>query len=142
MATQRIDLIGYIGKDAELRTTPNGKSVADFSLATTDRYNDVTTWWKVTVWGKLAEAVTQYLTKVTQVHVGGTMTNPQGQTYVNSAGEIVVENYAITARDLDLLGSAAERPGKADGQQGEAAPPGATAAVADERASEGSQIPF
>lgn len=130
MATQRIDLIGYIGKDAMLRTTPNGKSVADFSLATTDRYNDVTTWWKVTIWGNLAEAVTQYLTKGTQVHVGGTMTNPEGQTYVNSAGEIVVENYAITARDLDLLGS------KADRQQ-EATPLAATEADAA-----GSQIPF
>ena len=105
MATQRIDLIGYIGKDAVLRTTPNGKSVADFSLATTDRYNDVTTWWKVTIWGNLAEAVTQYLTKGTQVHVGGTMTNPTNRVYENNAGETVAENYAITARDLDLLGS-------------------------------------
>lgn len=114
MATQRIDLIGYIGKDAVLRETPNGKSVSDFSLATTDRYNDETTWWKVTIWGALAAAVTQYLTKGTQVHVGGTMTNPQAQTYVNNAGDTVIENYSITARDLDLLGSGRTEPDSQD----------------------------
>ncbi len=101
---QTIDLTGHIGKDAELRTTPNGKSVADFSLATTDRYNDVTTWWKVTIWGKLAESVTQYLTKGTKVRVRGAMTYPEAETYQNKAGETVVANYAVTARDLDLQG--------------------------------------
>ncbi len=105
---QIIDLTGHIGKDAELRTTPNGKSVADFSLATTDRYDDSTVWWKITIWGKLAESVTQYLTKGTQVRVRGSMTYPQGETYVNNAGETVVANYAVTARDLQLLGGGME----------------------------------
>ena len=103
---QTIDLTGHLGRDAELRTTPNGKSVADFSLATTDRYNDVTTWWKVTIWGKLAESVTQYLTKGTKVRVRGAMTNTEAHTYQNNAGDTVVANYEVTARDLDLQGKA------------------------------------
>ncbi len=101
---QTIDITGHIGKDAELRSTPNGKSVADFSLATTDRYSDVTTWWRITIWGKLAESVTQYLTKGTKVRVRGAMTYPQAQTYQNNQGETVVANYEMTARDLDLQG--------------------------------------
>ncbi len=119
---QTVDLTGHIGKDAELRSTPNGKSVADFSLATTDRYNDVTTWWKVTIWGKLAESVTQYLTKGTKVRVRGAMTYPQAQTYQNNAGDTVVANYEMTARDLDLQGrneaSNGEAPARVTESQG------------------------
>ena len=129
---QTIDLTGHLGRDAELRTTPNGKSVADFSLATTDRYNDVTTWWKITIWGKLAESVTQYLTKGTKVRVRGAMTSPEAHTYTNSTGDIVVANYEVTARDLDLQG-------KAEGTSNQADNPNH---VAEPVTADADQIPF
>lgn len=124
MSFEQITLIGNLGRDAELRSTPSGKAVADFSLATTD-WNGETRWWKVTIWQKLAESVTQYLTKGKQVMVQGTMTAAQPETYVNNAGETVAGNYAVTAQTLKLLGSKgdnAERvPPPEPGSQAEAA---------------------
>ncbi len=101
---QSVTLLGNVGKDAELRTTPNGNSVADFSLATNDRYNDETTWWKVTMWGKMAEALAPHIKKGIKVLVRGTMTKIVSGTYKNNAGETVVENYGITIRDFEFAG--------------------------------------
>lgn len=73
--------IGYLGRDPESRTTQNGTDVCDFSLATTERqkdkhgeYKDVTTWFRVTVWGKMAETAAKYLSKGSHVYVEGRLT--------------------------------------------------------------------
>jgi len=69
----KITLVGYLGRDPELRHTPSGTPVADFSVATTEKKgdSDVTTWFRVTVWGKQAEVAQQYLAKGSQVYVEG-----------------------------------------------------------------------
>lgn len=53
----KVTLVGNMGRDAETRYTPNGKMNVAFSMATSEKYNDVetTTWWNVTAWGRLAE---------------------------------------------------------------------------------------
>jgi single-strand DNA-binding protein len=55
-------LIGNLGRDPELRSTPSGQTVASFSVATTETFNDRsgarqerTDWHNIVVWGKLAE---------------------------------------------------------------------------------------
>lgn len=78
MTHQMLILIGRLGSDPEMRYTPNGQAVVNFSLASHHQYvnkdNTVakeTTWFKVSAWGKLAEACGNFLTKGSQVYVEG-----------------------------------------------------------------------
>jgi len=74
----RVILVGNLGKDAELRYTGGGAAVASFSIATTEVWKDKdgqrqeqTEWHRISLWGKQAESVSQYLTKGKQVYVEG-----------------------------------------------------------------------
>jgi single-strand DNA-binding protein len=78
---QTIILIGNLGKDPEMRFTPSGKPVTTLSVATNRRYNNPngqpvkeTTWFRITVWGKQAEACNQHLHKGSRVLVEGRLT--------------------------------------------------------------------
>lgn len=70
---QLITIAGRIGKDAELRTTSNGDKVCGFSVAVETRNgrDKVTNWFRVSLWGKRGEALSQYLTKGSAVTVVG-----------------------------------------------------------------------
>ena len=74
----KVILIGNLGRDPEVRSTPSGQPVANFTLATSRRWRDKngqkqeqTEWHQVVVWGKQAEIAGQYLTKGKQVFVEG-----------------------------------------------------------------------
>ena len=73
----KIILMGNVGKDPEMRFTQSGKPVTSFSLATNrnfkkgEEWESETTWFKVTVWGDLAERVNQNIEKGQQVYVEG-----------------------------------------------------------------------
>jgi single-strand DNA-binding protein len=78
MSFNKITIIGNLGRDPELRYTPQGNAVCDFSVAVNERkrdkageWQDITTWFKVTFWGKQAENASKYLTKGRQVYVEG-----------------------------------------------------------------------
>lgn len=78
MSFNKIIVIGNLGRDPELRYTPQGDAVCDFSIATNERkrdkageFQDVTTWFKVTLWRKQAENASKYLTKGKPVYVEG-----------------------------------------------------------------------
>ena len=71
-------LVGNLGRDPELRTTPNGQSVVNFTLATSESWTDKsgerverTEWHRIVVWGKTAEMCAQYLSKGRTVYVEG-----------------------------------------------------------------------
>jgi len=71
-------IVGNVGSDAELRYTPSGAAVASFSLATNKKWKSAdgtpqekTTWYRVSVWNKQAETVSQYVTKGMKVLVEG-----------------------------------------------------------------------
>lgn len=77
----KIMIVGYLGRDPELRYTPQGTPVCDFSIATTERRKDrqggvqeVTTWFRVSLFGRQAEVASQYLAKGRQVYVEGQLT--------------------------------------------------------------------
>jgi single-strand DNA-binding protein len=84
---QKIVIAGNLGTDPEMRYMPNGTAVTNFSVATNRRWTDKasgepreeTTWFRVSVWGKQAEAANQYLSKGRQVLVEGRM-KPDQQT--------------------------------------------------------------
>ena len=70
----KVELLGRVGTEPEMKYTPNGTAVTNLRLAT-DRYRrdgeDATDWHTVIVWGKTAEAVNQYVTKGQRVYVAG-----------------------------------------------------------------------
>jgi single-strand DNA-binding protein len=70
---QKILLVGNLGRDPELRYTPAGSPVCNFSLAVNRRKNDadVVTWFRVVAWGSLGESCNTYLSKGRQVLVEG-----------------------------------------------------------------------
>jgi single-strand DNA-binding protein len=78
---QHLTIVGNLGKDAEMRYTPSGTPVTTFSMATNRAYKGAdgqqvkeTTWFRVSIFGKTAENLTQYLTKGKMVLVEGHLT--------------------------------------------------------------------
>src|SRR5262249_35814583 len=79
-SVNKVILVGRLGKDPEIRSTPSGTTVAKFSLATDDRYTDKngekqerTEWHNITAWGKLAEICGQYLRKGKLIYIEGSI---------------------------------------------------------------------
>lgn len=71
-------LIGNLGRDVELRYTPSGQPIANFTLATTERWNDKngqrqerTEWHNIVAWGRLGELANQYLKKGRSAYIEG-----------------------------------------------------------------------
>ena len=78
MSFNKIIIVGNLGKDPELRYTPQGSAVCNLSIATNEKrkdkageLQDITTWFRVTLWEKKAEAASKYLTKGSPVYVEG-----------------------------------------------------------------------
>ena len=69
-----ITIAGQLGKDAEQRFLPNGDAVTSFSVADSQGRDKPTIWWNCALFGKRAEALTQYLVKGQAVTVAGTVT--------------------------------------------------------------------
>jgi single-strand DNA-binding protein len=74
----KVMLVGNLGRDPEVRSTPSGQSVAEFSLATSRKWKDregnrqeQTEWHRVVCWGRQAEVAGQYLKKGKQIYVEG-----------------------------------------------------------------------
>ena len=104
----KIQLIGNLGRDPELRVTKSGQSVTNFSIATTEVWKDKddqkqerTTWFNVTCWGGLAENVAQFLTKGRQAYVEGRL---QDDEYENKDG-VTVREKKVVAQNVLFLGS-------------------------------------
>ena len=75
---QKIMIIGNLGRDPEMRFTESGQAVTNMSVATNRKYTNSegekierVAWFRVSVWGKQAEACNEYLAKGKQVHVEG-----------------------------------------------------------------------
>jgi single-strand DNA-binding protein len=78
MSVNKVILLGRLGQDPELKYTPGGSPVCNFSMATTEAWTDKqgqkqekTEWHRIVVWGKLAELCNQYLAKGRQAFVEG-----------------------------------------------------------------------
>ena len=81
----KVILIGNLGKDPEVRYTASGSAVANFSLATNERWKDKqsgnmeerTEWHKVVAWGKQAELCKEYLSKGRTIYLEGRLQTRQ-----------------------------------------------------------------
>ena len=90
-ALNRIQLIGYLGKDPESKYTPTGRRVTDFPIAITQRWKDEagetkehTEWVQIEAWGRLAEICHEYLRKGSLVYVDGRLKTDR---YEDQSGE-------------------------------------------------------
>ena len=104
----RITIVGYLGRDPELRYTPQGTPVCDFSIATTERrkdksgeYHDHTTWFRVSFWGKLAELSNQYLAKGKLAYVEGKLSQREWQDRDGNTRT----SLEVNGTDLQFIGS-------------------------------------
>jgi single-strand DNA-binding protein len=86
MSVNKVILVGRLGQNPEVRYTPSGAAVANFSVATNESWMDKsgqkqerTEWHRVVVWGKLAELCNQYLAKGRQCYVEGRLQTRQWQ---------------------------------------------------------------
>src|SRR5438046_10454055 len=77
-SVNKVILIGNLGRDPEVRYTPSGQAVANFTVATNEAWTDKagqkqerTEWHRIVVWGKSAENCGEYLSKGRQVYVAG-----------------------------------------------------------------------
>lgn len=102
----RVILIGNLGRDPELRHTPNGTAMATFSLATTERFKsrdgewqDKTEWHNIKAWGKPAEIVGEMARKGTKICVEGQLETESWETNGEKKYKTVVK-----IRDFMLLG--------------------------------------
>ncbi len=136
----RISIIGNLGRDPETRLLPSGDAVATFSVATTERSKngDVTTWFRVSAFGKLAETCQQYLHKGSYVYIEGALTQNE---YTNREGQ-VRQSLEVRAREMRMLDKAGDRSAETDGGQ-EAMPAyGRQSTPASAPASDMDEIPF
>jgi single-strand DNA-binding protein len=86
MSVNKVILVGRLGQNPEVRYTPSGAAVANFSIATSENWMDKsgqkqerTEWHRIVVWGKTAENCGQYLAKGRQVYVEGRLQTRQWQ---------------------------------------------------------------
>jgi single-strand DNA-binding protein len=113
----KIVIVGYLGRDPELRYTPQGIAVCNINVATTERRKDprtgepqdITTWFRVTLWRRLAEIANQYLSKGKQVYVEGRL---RQEEYTDRDG-IKRTSLAVDATDMHFLGAKGDEAGEA-----------------------------
>jgi single-strand DNA-binding protein len=121
----KVILIGNLGRDPEIRTTPNGQTVAKFSLATTRVWRDRdgnrqerTEWHNIVAWGRQAEVAGQYLTKGRQLYVEGRLQTDSWEDRETGKKmyrtEIVCDNFQMLGQRGDSAGASRPSPGGED----------------------------
>ena len=107
-SVNKVILVGRLGKDPEIRSTPSGTSVAKFSLATDDKYTDRsgekqerTEWHNIVAWGKLAEICGQYLKKGKLVYIEGSIRTDSWDDKESGQKKYRTEIIANTMQMLD-----------------------------------------
>jgi single-strand DNA-binding protein len=108
MSFNKITIVGNLGKDPELRYTPQGNAVCNFSVATNEKrrdkggdFQDVTTWFRITLWGKQAENASKYLTKGSPIYVEGRL---RVEEWSDKDGKMRY-TLDVQATDMQFIGS-------------------------------------
>jgi len=119
-SVNKVILIGNLGRDPELRYTQNGQAVANFSIATTERFGgreggdpqERTEWHRIVTWGKTAENCAQYLAKGRAVYIEGSLRTRDWEDREGNKRQTT----EISAQRVQFLGGA--RGGGAPGPSG------------------------
>ncbi|MFV8374328.1 single-stranded DNA-binding protein [Flavobacterium sp. LB1P62] len=103
----KVQLIGHVGNDPEIKTFDGGKKLVNFTLATNESYKndkgekvEETQWHKLVAWGKTAEIIEKYVTKGKEIAIEGKLTH---RSYDDKNGE---KRYIteVVVNDVLLLG--------------------------------------
>ena len=102
-------IIGHLGQDPELRYTPAGKAVANFSIATSENWTDKdgekhqnTEWHNIVIWGRMAENAKEYLSKGSPVYIEGALKTSSWEDKESGQKRYKTE---IVAQRMQFLGS-------------------------------------
>ena len=141
----KVILIGRLGKDPEIRSTPGGQTVTKFTLATDERYMDRagekqerTEWHNIVAWGKLGEICGQYLRKGKLIYIDGAIRTESWDDKESGQKKYKTTIVADNMKMLDRKGDAEEGGG---GTYSGAQKSGSTAAAAPQMEDD-EEVPF
>ncbi|NVM20956.1 MAG: single-stranded DNA-binding protein [Desulfobacterales bacterium] len=107
-SVNKVILIGNLGRDPEVRYTPSGTAVANFSIATTENWTNRegqkesrTEWHRIVAWGRLGEICGEYLSKGSPVYIEGRIQTNEWQDQEGNKRE----TKEIVASSMQMLGS-------------------------------------
>lgn len=105
----KVILVGFLGRDPEVRFTKSGQAVASFSLATSEKWTgkdgqkeEKTEWHRIIAWGKLGEICGEYLSKGKQVYIEGRL---QTREWDDKDGN-KKQTTEVVANNMTMLGQA------------------------------------
>jgi len=131
-SVNKVILLGNVGKDPEIRSTPGGTMVANFSLATSDRFQDAqgnwtdrTEWHNLVAFGRTAEIIRDYVKKGSKLYIEGSLRTSNWEDKQSGQKRYKTE---IIVNDLSLLSGREEGSGS-----GRAASSSSSAANFDQR---------
>ena len=120
----KVILLGNLGADPELKSTPSGQSVCSLRIATSEKYKDKdgnqqekTEWHKVVVWGKLADLVNQFCKKGKQVYLEGKLQTRKWQDK-DGKDQYTTEIVADNVKFLGGAGGASNEEGGGNSNRG------------------------
>jgi single-strand DNA-binding protein len=115
----RVILVGRLGKDPEMKSTPSGLSIAKFSLATDEKFNDKsgerqerTEWHNIVMFGKVADICGQYLKKGKLVYIEGSIRTESWDDKETGQKKYRTE---IIGQNMQMLGSKGDEGGGGGG---------------------------
>jgi len=118
-SVNKVILLGNVGKDPEIKVLPSGQPVANFSIATSDRYKDQqgnfqdrTEWHNVVAYGKLADIIRDYVKKGNKLYIEGRLTT---RSWDDKETNKKVYRTEIVIADLSLLSGRGEEAGASSG---------------------------
>lgn len=121
MSVNKVIILGRLGQDPELKYTPGGMAVCNFTVATSESWADKagqkqerTEWHRVVVWGKLGELCNQYLAKGRQAFIEGSL---QTRSWDDKSGQ---KRYTteIVAKTVQFIGGQASAGAGKEASQG------------------------
>ncbi len=140
-SVNKVILLGNVGKDPEMRSTPGGTLVATFSLATSDRQKDAqgnwqdrTEWHNLVAFNRTAEIIRDYVKKGSKLFVEGRLQTSSWEDKETKAKRYKTE---IIVNDLSLLSGRDEASGGGAGGYGRASGSSSAAAGFDQRPAAG-----
>ena len=142
----KVILVGRLGKDPEIRSTPGGNTVAKFTVATDERFTDKsgekqerTEWHNIVAWGKLAEICGQYLRKGKLVYIEGSIRTDSWEDKESKQKRYRTEIVANTMKMLDRRG---DDEGGGGSYGGARRPAATTASSPGPETEEEDEVPF
>ncbi len=148
----KVILIGNLGRDPDLRYTPQGTPVATFTVATNRVYTNAageqtqeTVWFRVSAWGRLAETCNQYLRRGMRVYIEGRLVpdpNTGSPRMFTRQDGTVGTSFELRAQVVKFLTPRHEMNALEAANTGAATPPAATTSSVDDLPAEEDEIPF